>query len=63
MRSDAEANNQAGLRMKNKAIHYFGKYKEANGALEIGNVEKTMLEKQKQELEKSKKELERQLKS
>lgn len=61
MRNDAEANNQARLRMKNEAIHYSGKYKEANDVLAIRNVEKATLEKEKQELEKSEKELGRQI--
>lgn len=58
MRKDAEANKQAKRKLKKKALHFAGKYKEANDALAISNIEKVTLEREKQKLEKTKKELE-----
>lgn len=59
MRKDAKANNQAKRKLKEEALHFAGKYKEANDALAIRNIETTTLEKEKQKLKETKKDLER----
>lgn len=47
--------------MKNEAVQYSQKYKEASDVLAIRNTKKTSLKKEKKELEKEKKKLERQV--
>lgn len=58
MRQDASAMEQASVERREEAKHYVEKYKEANDVLKLRNLEKALLQQEKQEQEKLKEALE-----